>query len=515
MPVSCIAYNCTTKKRDNRVGFHRFPHDNPKLLKIWIAKCRWKNWEPSPNTMICTKHFEDKYVNCNGQRPRLSKGAIPTIFDFPHGVGPKKAAIDPRSRRAADRGKETGSELGERDGEEPAKDVRVADKSPTLSDTGEEDDFSPEGTEFRITSKMLKKYYADLGIKMPEKLAPVRNQWLMQQINQKLQQGTQTQDGLQTPSTSKKPGPAYRKATLVLEGQTRRAKGAEDNVLDIYPLVGDPTLFRRLIPASFFHSHYCLPQSMFWPGDAEANFEPTGEDAGSTYRNVIKVNRRWEWLALDFRGPLPDSLHRDRYIMTVSDYHSKWVEAFPVKDVVSKEVAGLVCDLCAQFGYPARILTRLTKKDTQKLNDFIRNRLSNDGVKFEGNLLVQHRQTADLDFVTECSISRMVSELMKEHPKDWNIFLPGYITRYCCKEHPTTKKSPFAQMYLKQPKPITTPRTAPEGAVEKSSFVIDLSGKSDDKDDQSAQPEAADQIHLDETTGGLPNGDAQETSPTA
>jgi len=311
---------------------------------------------------------------------------------------------------------------------------------------------------------------------------------------------------------------AYRKAEWrLLEGQTRRPKGAEDNVLDVWPIVGDPALFRRLIPASFFHSHYCVPQCMFWPGDAEANFEsmPTGDGAESTVPNVIKVNGRWEWLALDFRGPLPDSLHGDRYIMTVTDYHSKWVEAFPVKDLVKREVAGLLCDLCAQFGYPLGILTRLHKANTQKLNKFIRDQLSAGRVKFEGNLLVQHRQAADLDFLTEDSINRMVSELMKEHPTDWNIFLPGFITRYCCKEHPTTKKSPFAQMYLKEPKPITTPRKLPfsEDVVEKSSFVIDLSGKPDNKD-QSAQPEA-DTIHLDETTGGLTNGDAKETSSTA
>ena len=35
-------------------------------------------------------------------------------------------------------------------------------------------------------------------------------------------------------------------------------------------------------------------------------------------------------LATDILGPLPESLFRNKYIMVVLDYLSKWVEVFPV-----------------------------------------------------------------------------------------------------------------------------------------------------------------------------------------
>ena len=53
----------------------------------------------------------------------------------------------------------------------------------------------------------------------------------------------------------------------------------------------------------------------------------------------IKVHSPWFHLGIDFFGPIsPPSYSGNRYIFTLSDYFTKWVEAIPLP---SKDVQGL------------------------------------------------------------------------------------------------------------------------------------------------------------------------------
>lgn len=55
----------------------------------------------------------------------------------------------------------------------------------------------------------------------------------------------------------------------------------------------------------------------------------------------------------------------------------------------------------------------------------------------------------------------MLSELVRDHPDTWNVHLPGCVLRLCCTEHPDIGTSPFARMYLREPKAVTSPRNLP------------------------------------------------------
>lgn len=73
----------------------------------------------------------------------------------------------------------------------------------------------------------------------------------------------------------------------------------------------------------------------------------------------LQVKEPWEWLALDVRGPLPQTVNGHKYILTVTDFYSKWVEAVPMTACLPSDVAKNVVDIIAHFGYPLRILSRL------------------------------------------------------------------------------------------------------------------------------------------------------------
>ena len=47
----------------------------------------------------------------------------------------------------------------------------------------------------------------------------------------------------------------------------------------------------------------------------------------------------WRQLGMDLVGPLPQTCQGNKYIMTVTDYYSKWAEGGPLKDKTAKSVS--------------------------------------------------------------------------------------------------------------------------------------------------------------------------------
>ena len=58
-------------------------------------------------------------------------------------------------------------------------------------------------------------------------------------------------------------------------------------------------------------------------------------------------------IATDILGELPITKNGNRYILVVSDYFTKWTEAFPVPNMESKTVAKIIVEqVVARFGTP-------------------------------------------------------------------------------------------------------------------------------------------------------------------
>ncbi len=66
--MHCFAFGCNITQKG--LSFHNFPHKNPGLLKLWLAKLNRKAI-PNKYSKLCGEHFEvecfeedlyDKYV---------------------------------------------------------------------------------------------------------------------------------------------------------------------------------------------------------------------------------------------------------------------------------------------------------------------------------------------------------------------------------------------------------------------------------------------------------------------
>ena len=68
------------------------------------------------------------------------------------------------------------------------------------------------------------------------------------------------------------------------------------------------------------------------------------------------VGAPFEWVALDIMGSLPESQQGNRYILIISDYFTRWVEAFTMADQETCTVANLlVKSFISTFGVPRQL----------------------------------------------------------------------------------------------------------------------------------------------------------------
>ncbi|XP_066578234.1 uncharacterized protein LOC136768083 [Amia ocellicauda] len=90
MPSSCVAINCSEERSrdtlERGVTFHRFPKD-PVRRRQWREAIRRqtadrKLWEPSKNSVLCSRHFTLDMFDRTGQTVRLRDNAVPTVFHF-------------------------------------------------------------------------------------------------------------------------------------------------------------------------------------------------------------------------------------------------------------------------------------------------------------------------------------------------------------------------------------------------------------------------------------------------
>ncbi|XP_067089385.1 uncharacterized protein zgc:153292 [Osmerus mordax] len=229
----------------------------------------------------------------------------------------------------------------------------------------------------------------------------------------------------------------------------------------------------------FFHGDYCLPHSIRWAGVNSSHVETENKELQNDLllKHIIEVKGPWEWLGLDIRGPMPTTLNGSEYILTVTDYYSKWLEAFPLRVNTSVEVASHIVDIISHFGFPYKILSRLTRKFIKKINDALKKQLKG----LCEPLVVFHRQTGILDLEMQDVIDRMVTDLLKEHGHNWDVFLPAKVFSLCFQEHSTTKERPLSLLHCKRLQPNTVPRHVPfcVAEIRESIFVIQFNQKQD------------------------------------
>ena len=174
------------------------------------------------------------------------------------------------------------------------------------------------------------------------------------------------------------------------------------------------------------------------PRTHEANMHP-----------ITDPSRPFEKVGIDFLGPLPKTKNGNRYILVLSDYATRWPEAFATSDMKASTVARILVDeVICRNSSPSELLS---DQGRDFLADIIKETYSYFKVK-KINTTAYHPQTNGLTERFNGTLCRMLSNYTEENQRNWDVFLPITLFAYRTNVQTTTKESPFRLLYGRDPR---------------------------------------------------------------
>ena len=110
-----------------------------------------------------------------------------------------------------------------------------------------------------------------------------------------------------------------------------------------------------------------IRQRYYWPGlQRDVRHYSGGCEVCSKAKKSTKKERApmqivgaglpMERIAIDIVGELPMTRKGNQYILVISDYFTKWVESFPMRNMEAETVANILArEVIARFGVPGVI----------------------------------------------------------------------------------------------------------------------------------------------------------------
>ena len=163
---------------------------------------------------------------------------------------------------------------------------------------------------------------------------------------------------------------------------------------------------------------------------------------GKKRRSSLKqyvVGAPMERIAIDILGPLPETPRKNKFILVVSDYFTKWTESYPLPNQEATTVAEkLVNEFICRFGVPRELH-------------------SDQGRNFESKVFaeicklldIEKTRTTPLHPQSDGQVERfnrtlieMLRGKIKEDQKDWDLQLPACMMAYRSAVHESTGVSP-------------------------------------------------------------------------
>lgn len=169
--------------------------------------------------------------------------------------------------------------------------------------------------------------------------------------------------------------------------------------------------------------------------------------------SLSQVGYPMERVALDILGPLPVSKHGNRYIIVISDYFTRWVEAFSLPNQEAATVAKtLVEEWICRFGAPDAIHTDQGKNFESQLFAEMCRML---GVKTRTT--PYHPQSDGLVERFNRTLRTMLTTHMEQVPEDtWDDELPMLMLAYRSSVQETTQFTPYRLMFGREGYQLTS-----------------------------------------------------------
>ena len=169
----------------------------------------------------------------------------------------------------------------------------------------------------------------------------------------------------------------------------------------------------------------------------------------SPLQSVPVQDHPFDKVAIDILGPLRPTPRDMKYVLIMSDYMTRWVEAVALPNITAQTVADAFVDqIVCRHGAP-RVL--LTDRGTNFLSHLFTNVCKILGI---GRQLTSpyHPQTDGLVERFNKTFAQMMTNYINETHTDWDIIMPKIIFAHNTSVQASTLETPFYLLYLRDPK---------------------------------------------------------------
>jgi transposase InsO family protein len=177
----------------------------------------------------------------------------------------------------------------------------------------------------------------------------------------------------------------------------------------------------------------------------------------------------WEWITIDFVGPLPKSKGYD-YLMTVTDRLTKFIHLVPTTtNMTASQLAGLLMGhVIVSHGMPRYITSDRDKLFTSKFWKSL-----TDLMGIEQRLTTAyHPQANGQTERTNQTVEQYLRHYVNYQQDDWVVYLPMAQFAYNNAVHSTTGETPFFANYGYNPTLLGEPRNK-EPTAEQAKEMVD------------------------------------------
>lgn len=186
------------------------------------------------------------------------------------------------------------------------------------------------------------------------------------------------------------------------------------------------------------------------------------------------AERAWEKIYIDLVGPLPETDNNEKYILSVQDELTKFIEAIPICNKEATTVAdGLVKGVILRHGVPSTIAS---DQGTEFLNEVLRRVCSLLKIRQINSCAYSHQSIGALEN-THKTLGAYLRSYVTEKHTDWSSWLPYYVFSYNTSVHSETRYTPFELMYGRQCELPSNIRTGIDVVYNYDDYVTDLKHK--------------------------------------
>ncbi|CAL8163313.1 unnamed protein product [Prunus armeniaca] len=147
---------------------------------------------------------------------------------------------------------------------------------------------------------------------------------------------------------------------------------------------------------------------------------------------------------LDLNGTIHPPSDGYIWILTATEYFTKWVEAIPLRKATGAAVSNFIQEyIVCRFGIPYKMVT---DNSTPFVNKQVSSTLSGYGIKHRRSTPYYPQGNGQAE-ATNKTILRILSKMVYEYQGGWSVHLPDALWVYCTSPRSTTGFSTYSLVY--------------------------------------------------------------------